>query len=436
MGRVEGRVDGRVASRTGRRRAALLGLTAVVLALHWLAALLLPLARIGDGAAERMPRRIEVAYVRTLTPTAPPQVAPVVVPARKPARRAARPARPAASAAQPAASAPAVAAPIAASAPAVAAPAASEALAQAEPQPDATLPAADAASAAATDEDAALAAAAEAAASAAAAAASAPVAVAAASAPAAAASAPVFEWPPSTRLSYSLRGNYRGEFVGGAMVEWVRAGTHYQVHLDVWLGAQAAPLVARRMTSDGELSDQGLVPQRYDEETRALFRELRRRTLRFTADRVLLANGRQVARPPGVQDAASQFVQLTWLFTTRPQLLRVGQRLVLPLALPTKVVDWPYDVVGTETLDTPLGPIETFHVRPQKVARPGGDLVAQAWFAPSLAYLPIRLLIRQDEATYVDMRLDAAPLQEAARTGEVPRAPRTLDAGGVPRPLP
>jgi hypothetical protein len=263
----------------------------------------------------------------------------------------------------------------------------------------------------------------------------------AAAAALAAASAPPaavpFEWPPSTRLTYTLFGNYRGEVSGSAMVEWVRSGSRYQVHLDVWIGAQAAPLVGRRMTSDGELTEAGLVPRRYDEETRALFRELRRRTIRFEGGRVRLPNGREPESPPGVQDAASQFVQLTWLFTVRPELLRVGSTIELPLALPTKVVTWSYDVIGTVALDTPLGPVDTFHVRPKAVARPGGDLVAEAWFAPTLAYLPIRLRIRQDEATFVDLRLDRAPLQAArpvADGASSPMPPEPADAASAARP--
>ena len=53
---------------------------------------------------------------------------------------------------------------------------------------------------------------------------------------AAASAAEAFEWPPSTRLSYVLTGNYRGEVNGGAQVEWVRVGTRYQVHMDVMVG--------------------------------------------------------------------------------------------------------------------------------------------------------------------------------------------------------
>jgi hypothetical protein len=395
-----------VRPRPATRRAALLALVGLVAGLHALVAWLVPLPRIGDGAAERMPARIEVAYVREMTPAPPPVAAPAPPPRRRAAPRA------------PAPAASAMPVPVEAAEVAEAAEAAEEAASA--PLAAASEPAAADVAVAASAADAASA-----------------VATAAAQPASAAASAaaPPFEWPPSTRLTYSLFGNYRGEVTGNAMVEWVRAGTRYQVHLDVWIGAQVAPLVGRRMTSDGELTEAGLVPRRYDEETRALFRELRRRTIRFDGDRVLLPNGRQPERPAGVQDAASQFVQLTWLFTVRPELLRAGQTIELPLALPTKVVNWSYDIVGTAVLDTPLGPVETFHVRPRAVPRPGGDLVAEAWFAPTLAYLPIRLRIRQDEATYVDLRLDRAPLQEVAAGGLVTapaHAPAAPGPGEVP----
>jgi hypothetical protein len=361
-----------------RRRTAVLGLAVLVSLAHWGLAHLLPPLRIGDGSAERMPKRIEVAYVRELAPAPPPAAAPVRV--AKPAvsrPRAAAPPAPAASAAQEQTLSEAAAAEAIEQLPSLAV---AEALPQAEA---ASEPVAQAASAA--------------------------------SAPAA------FEWPPSTRMSYTLRGNYHGEVVGSAQVEWVREGSRYQVHLDVWIGAQVAPLVGRRMTSDGELGEQGLSPRRYDEETRALFRELRRRTILFEADRVLLPNGRQAERQAGMQDAASQFVQLTWLFTTQPQLLRVGQRIELPLALPTNIDRWSYEVVEEVALPTPFGEVRAFHLRPRRELRPNRDLVADAWFAPSLQYLPVRLLIRQDPETFVDLMIDRLPLQAATPPASAPR---------------
>ena len=87
--------------------------------------------------------------------------------------------------------------------------------------------------------------------------------------------------------------------------------------------------------------------------------------------------------------------------------------LEVPLALPNNIDMWAYDVIGKESLDTPFGPIETFHLRPTRERPSKLELVADAWFAPSLQYLPIRLLIRQDEATYVDMMIERLPLQAA-----------------------
>jgi hypothetical protein len=69
-----------------------------------------------------------------------------------------------------------------------------------------------------------------------------PTPLAALAAPDTAASAPVaFEWPPSTRLSYTLTGHYRGPVHGQAQVEWLRDGTRYQVHMDVSVGPSFAP---------------------------------------------------------------------------------------------------------------------------------------------------------------------------------------------------
>jgi hypothetical protein len=226
--------------------------------------------------------------------------------------------------------------------------------------------------------------------------------------------APAFEWPLSTRLTYVLTGNYRGEVHGSARVQWVRQGPRYQVHLDVAIGPSFAPLISRRMTSDGELGEQGLLPRRYDEATRVLFQRPRQATVQFTPERVTLANGNQQLALPGVQDTASQFVQMTCLFTTQPELLRAGNAVTMPLALPRRMGQWIYDVLGQERLATPVGELDTFHLKPRLgEGRPGSELSAEVWFAPTLQYLPVRIRIQQDADTFIDLLLDAAPLQAA-----------------------
>lgn len=338
----------------------------------------------GDGG-KPMPQRIEVAFVRTLAPAAPPP--PPAMSAQRAPRKGTK-AKPVV----PAASAPAepVPPPVEPVAPPVEPTPVIE-VASTPPPPAAvieTLPVAEAAPASA--------------------------AASAASAPA----APAFEWPPSTRLTYTLKGNYRGEVHGNARVQWVRLGSRYQVHLDVTIGPSFAPLISRRMTSDGELGDKGLVPQRYDEATRLPFQQARRASLQFTPEQITLPNGSQQATLPSVQDSASQFVQLTWLFTTRPELLRAGNTVTLALALPRRVGHWTYDVLGEERLATPIGEIDTFHLRPRLgERRPGNELSAEVWFAPTLQYLPVRIRIQQNEDTFVDLMLDAAPLQAAPEAG-------------------
>jgi hypothetical protein len=207
-----------------------------------------------------------------------------------------------------------------------------------------------------------------------------------------------------------VSGYWQGEIHGGAQVQWVRVGLHYQVHLDVWLGPSFAPLGTRRMTSDGELTADGLKPRRYDEATKVMFGGPRHATVLFEPNAIVLANGSRRDAAPGVQDTASQFVQLTWLFTTQPHLLRTGNTLELPVALPRRVYRWVYDVAGEERLHTPVGDLDTFHVKPRFEAR-GGDLTAQMWFAPALQYLPVRIMIRQGADTYADMLLESPPTQ-------------------------
>jgi hypothetical protein len=239
-----------------------------------------------------------------------------------------------------------------------------------------------------------------------------------ASAAAGTAALPPFEWPRSTRLSYRLTGNFRGPVDGQASVEWLREGARYQVHVEVSIGPWFAPLVSRRLSSDGEIGPDGLMPRRYDEVTRIALRDPRRLTMSFDGAVVRLAHGAELPSPQGVQDTASQFVQLTWLFTTQPQRLRSGQSVQLMLALPRRVDPWVYDVLDSERLYTAAGEIDAVHVRPRPLPRPSGELTAEMWIAPELQYLPVRIVIRQDADTYVDLLLERLPQQAA------PDAPR------------
>ena len=222
------------------------------------------------------------------------------------------------------------------------------------------------------------------------------------------------EWPLSTRMEYTLAGNYRGEVSGSASVEWRREGTHYQMALELSVGG----IVSRSLTSDGKLGPHGIEPQRYDETTKIILMSPRRVTMTFSGSEFTLANGQTLPQPLGVQDNASQFVQLTWLFLTGRAPVQAGTVVEIPLALPRRLYAWRYTVQGQELLYTPMGEIWAWHLTPSRAdnAPLNGDLLADVWLAPTLQYLPVRILIRQDAQTYVDLMLAKPPLQAAPQS--------------------
>ena len=408
------------------RRPGFWGLAAGVVLLHLLLTSHLLENRVGWGSGDKPSPRIDVAFVQELKAAEPPPLAAPTPATAGGQRLPAVAAQPQATASAPRTEPPvatdpvpdpaAAAALLASSAPAVpAVPAAP--LAPAAPGPEPLAGSAPAASTAVDGRPAPPAAVAGAvpdlpAAASASVSISVPApawAAAEAAAAAPAASATAFDWPPSTRLSYALTGDYRGPVNGSATVEWLRQGNRYQVHLDTSVG----PVLSRHLTSEGELTAQGLAPQRFDGEQKVLFRASQRWQLRFGPERVVLRGGQEVPTMAGVQDEASQFVQLTWLFTTQPERLKVGQSIDMPLAISRKLERWTYDIVAEETLRFPFGAVATFHIKPRREAQ-GGDLTPEIWIAPTLQYLPVRILIRDGKRHWIDLSLEKPPLQAVA----------------------
>ena len=234
-------------------------------------------------------------------------------------------------------------------------------------------------------------------------------ALAAASAPAptqaaASAAAPAYlaQWPADTRLTYRLGGNYRGELHGSAQVLWQREGTRYQASVQIDLGL----LLSMRFTSQGEITEQGLAPEVYEEQVRQ-----RRRGVRIGED-VRLNNGERVPRPQDVQDTASQFVEMGHRFATDPAALQAGSEIRLWLARPGGVDQWTYDVVGEDTLHLPrLGAVPAYHLKPRPLDKPRGPISAEIWIAPTLQYLPVRIRLTQGPDTYMDLMVETIEQQ-------------------------
>jgi hypothetical protein len=226
---------------------------------------------------------------------------------------------------------------------------------------------------------------------------------------------PVFEWPKATRVSYKMEGNYRGPIYGQASVEWVRQAMRYQVRVEASVGPSFAPLGSWRLTSEGDIKPEGLSPTRYENFNRLLVKSSPVRAIQFEDKEVLLPDGRRLPRLPEMQDPASQFIQLAYRFMMNPAQLKPGNTVEMPIVWLKKTEVLLYDVLNEETLRTPLGDIATVHVRPRRAETdPANGMSAEIWFAPGLQYLPIRILTRLDEKTFMDMQMDRSPQQTPA----------------------
>ncbi|MES2480891.1 MAG: DUF3108 domain-containing protein [Pseudomonadota bacterium] len=206
-------------------------------------------------------------------------------------------------------------------------------------------------------------------------------------------------WPRDSRLSYTLSGQFRGgPLYGSAQVQWQRADATYQtrVTLDISLAG------TRVLTSQGEVTPTGLLPRVF-EETRGG----RRRGVRMGERQIVLDDGRGVARPEGVQDSASQFVELGYRFASGRDRLEVGRTVDVWLARPGGVDLWTYDVVEREMLRTPgHGDVQAWRLRPRPIDKARGNITAEIWFAPALQYLPVRIRVSMGDEAFVDLRVE------------------------------
>ncbi len=216
---------------------------------------------------------------------------------------------------------------------------------------------------------------------------------------AASAATPQDTWPPDARLTYRLEGRWRtGPLYGTARVQWQRQGARYQAQVEI----DISPFVHRALTSQGEVTPQGLVPRVYEERSRT-----RRRAMQLGDADITLSDGRSVPRPAGVQDTASQFVELGHRFAPGVHRLALGEVITLPLARPGHVDTWTYDVVAQDLVAIPrLGEVTAWRVRPRPMAQRSDNLSAEIWFAPSLRHLPVRIRITLGDEAEIDLKVE------------------------------
>jgi hypothetical protein len=185
--------------------------------------------------------------------------------------------------------------------------------------------------------------------------------------------------PGAAELVYRVQ---RGPLRGEARLQWAPEADRYQLRFEAL--AQGRPLIEQH--SQGGLSPQGLLPERFTDKRRgrgpqaALFdREAGR--IRFS--------GRPLELPawPGAQDRLGWVVQLAGIYAAAVEppaevrLFVVGAR--------GGAGPWVFRLQGREALTTPQGLVEALHLRREPEI--SADQRIEVWLDPARGHWPVRL---------------------------------------------
>ena len=204
-------------------------------------------------------------------------------------------------------------------------------------------------------------------------------------------------FPSQFELVYTVYRGEQGMSVGKTTHKWRMANNQYLLTSSTEATGLFSLFFSGRyiITSRGELSANGLKPisfwiQRGQSGERTEFAE-------FDWEAKSLQYGksderRNVALSEGTQDQLSVFYQLA---LTAPH----SGRFKLALTTGRKFNQYDYQVIGEETIDTPLGPLKTQHLA--RVAQEAGGN-ADIWLAVDHHYLPVRFKLASQKGEILD----------------------------------
>lgn len=269
----------------------------------------------------------------------------------------------------------------------------------------------------------------------------APAAGASAATPGPAASGVKFAAPPSGDLQYDTFYNGMQNMIG--TIRWRTDGHTYDLSVSMPVPF-VGPFAYR---SEGRIDAFGVAPDRYVEkrgkrpEDIAIFnREIRQVVFTRTPNNAPL--------PDGVQDRFSMLMQLSGLVRGNPSAYKPGVTQQFFVIDNNSGETWPITVIGDEQVQTQAGVIAARHF--MRLPRRDGDTRRiDMWLAPSLGWLPARLVQTEPNGAQIellwhgrlaapDVPADAAPpggatsAPDAAPAPDVPAAPPAQAAPSTP----
>ncbi|MBN3855421.1 DUF3108 domain-containing protein [Paraburkholderia sp. Ac-20340] len=204
-----------------------------------------------------------------------------------------------------------------------------------------------------------------------------------------------FQVPPSGELKYDTF--FNGARNEPGTIHWKSDGQHYEMVVSIPL-----PFVGTfSWTSRGHVDAFGLAPDQYIEKRG-------RRPADFT---VFNRNDKQIvftrtpnslALPDGAQDRFSMVMQLASLVRGDPDTYKPGVTREFYVADNDSGETWPITTIGDETVRTDQGFVSARHF--MRLPRHDGDKRRiDVWLAPSLGWLPVRLVQTEPNGTEVEL---------------------------------
>lgn len=210
---------------------------------------------------------------------------------------------------------------------------------------------------------------------------------------------PQYRYPAPVRLKYDVRGKEKGfPFFANGELLWQHDDTTYNARLEISIFL----LGARVQTSVGQLTPQGLEPRRFGDKVRS---EVAAHFERSKGKVIFSANTPDVPLQAGAQDNLSVLVQMASALAGASGQIPKGTQLIFQSVGPRSAEIWTFTVGALEKLALPGGDVSALHV--QRSSSNESDGKADIWLAPSIDYMPVRILLTWAEDHFADQQWTA-----------------------------
>lgn len=197
--------------------------------------------------------------------------------------------------------------------------------------------------------------------------------------------------PAPARLQFTVQGKIKGlPYKTKAQLDWLPQDKRYEAAQEVQI-----PIVgSRRQSSIGVIGPQGLQPEIFLDRGRKEYSA----TFDASTEQISFSRGNEAAPfVIGTQDRLSAFFQVAGMIAAAPKQYPAGTTITVEAASSRRVSPWIFTVRGTETLKLPAGSMAALKLEHQSENNDAEGLASALWLAPSLQYLPVRILIREDD---------------------------------------